>query len=179
MALDGAVLRRGVAALGGRPDAYPRRYGARACRCRNLHERALGLQLVHSRADVSRIVSLDFLNRQLVWRELGDLLLFLLPLVRGTKFRHERWQPLRAPASAHEYDGCRGCLSQLIAKTADGTGADAPRRCPICTRQVSLPFVAIPCGHACCYFCVAASCRAAADNCCPVCQTRITCLRRV
>ena len=52
-----------------------------------MSERALGARLVHARGDMSRVVSLDFLNRQLVWHELSELLLFVLPLVNGVKLR--------------------------------------------------------------------------------------------
>jgi len=36
---------------------------------------------------MSRVVSLDFLNRQLLWREFSDLLLFVLPLLSSLKLR--------------------------------------------------------------------------------------------
>ena len=59
------------------------------CRYRSVAERMLGAQLSHSRDDMSRILSLDFLNRQLVWRELSDLLLFVLPLLHSLKDRRD------------------------------------------------------------------------------------------
>ena len=73
-------------------------------RYRSVAERALGARLVHAREDMSRFVSLDFLNRQLVWRELSDLLLFVLPLVNGLKLR---CAACSAPACAAgmPYDG--------------------------------------------------------------------------
>jgi peroxin-2 len=36
---------------------------------------------------MSRLVSFEYLNRQLVWQELSEFLLFLLPLVNVTKVR--------------------------------------------------------------------------------------------
>lgn len=56
-------------------------------RYRSVAERMLAAELVHSRDDVSRILSLDFLNRQLVWRELSDVLLFVLPLLHSLRNR--------------------------------------------------------------------------------------------
>ena len=56
-------------------------------RYRNVAERMLAAQLVHSRDDMSRVLSLDFLNRQLVWQELSDLLLFILPLLHSLRNR--------------------------------------------------------------------------------------------
>ena len=56
-------------------------------RFRSVEERLAGLSLVHARDDMSRVVSLDFLNRQLLWREFSDLLLFVLPLLSSLKLR--------------------------------------------------------------------------------------------
>ena len=58
-------------------------------RYRSVAERVFGAQLSHSRDDMSRILSLDFLNRRLVWRELSDLLLFVLPLLHSLKDRRD------------------------------------------------------------------------------------------
>ena len=58
------------------------------CRYRTVAERLLCAQLVHSRDDMSRVLSLDFLNRQLVWRELSDVLLFTLPLLHSLRNRY-------------------------------------------------------------------------------------------
>ncbi len=44
-------------------------------------ERLLAARLVYSRAAMARALSFEYLNRQLVWHELSELLLFLLPLV--------------------------------------------------------------------------------------------------
>lgn len=44
-------------------------------------ERLLRARLVYSRAAMARALSFEYLNRQLVWHELSELLLFLLPLV--------------------------------------------------------------------------------------------------
>lgn len=52
-----------------------------------MQERLAGLGLVHARSDMSRVVSLDFLNRQLLWREVSDLLLFVLPLLSSLQLR--------------------------------------------------------------------------------------------
>ena len=48
---------------------------------RSVLERLLRARLVYSRAAMARALSFEYLNRQLVWHELSELLLFLLPLV--------------------------------------------------------------------------------------------------
>jgi peroxin-2 len=49
--------------------------------CRSLLERLAGARLVYAQPVMSRLVSFEYLNRQLVWQELSELLLFLLPLL--------------------------------------------------------------------------------------------------
>ena len=48
---------------------------------RSVLERLLRARLVYARAAMARALSFEYLNRQLVWHELSELLLFLLPLV--------------------------------------------------------------------------------------------------
>ena len=48
---------------------------------RSLLERLLSARLVYARPSAARAISFEYLNRQLVWHELSELLLFVLPLV--------------------------------------------------------------------------------------------------
>lgn len=48
-------------------------------------ERLVGARLVYREPSMSRLVSFEYLNRQLVWQELSEFLLFLLPLINVTK----------------------------------------------------------------------------------------------
>jgi hypothetical protein len=50
-------------------------------RYRSVLERLLGARLVYAAPDAQRAISFEYLNRQLVWTEMSELLLFLLPLV--------------------------------------------------------------------------------------------------
>ena len=92
-------------------------------RYRSVAERMLGAQLAHSRDEMSRILSLVFLNRQLVWRELSDLLLFVLPLLHSLKDRHE-------PACGAHVSRCSRmhCPVQLFVTGLYGHLADWQRR---------------------------------------------------
>ena len=58
-------------------------------RYRTLLDRALRLRLTPSTSQVSRQVSFEYLNRQLVWHAFTEFLLFLLPLVGISRWR--RW----------------------------------------------------------------------------------------
>lgn len=57
------------------------------CAYRTLVERVIGARLVYRHPSMSRLVSFEYLNRQLVWQELSEFLLFLLPLINVTKVR--------------------------------------------------------------------------------------------
>lgn len=48
---------------------------------RSLLERLLRARPVYARPSAARAISFEYLNRQLVWSELSELLLFVLPLV--------------------------------------------------------------------------------------------------
>ncbi len=48
---------------------------------RSLLERVLATRLVYDRPVMARAVSFDYLNRQLVWAQVSELFLFLLPLL--------------------------------------------------------------------------------------------------
>lgn len=53
--------------------------------CRTLVERLIGARLVYRQPSMSRLVSFEYLNRQLVWQELSEFMLFLLPLINVSK----------------------------------------------------------------------------------------------
>jgi len=55
------------------------------CLCRTLVERVIGARLVYRQPNMSRLISFEYLNRQLVWQELSEFLLFLLPLINVAK----------------------------------------------------------------------------------------------
>ena len=70
-----------------------------ADKCRSLLERVLRTRLVYQRANMARAISFEYLNRQLVWHELSELLLFMLPLISVTRLKKmivNRWPSLRA-----------------------------------------------------------------------------------
>jgi Pex2 / Pex12 amino terminal region len=79
--------------------------------CRSLVERALCARLVYQRAAMARAISFEYLNRQLVWHELSELLLFVLPLVNLlglSRFIAERLPRISFGAAS---PGQRSCVS--------------------------------------------------------------------
>ncbi|CEH12776.1 Predicted E3 ubiquitin ligase [Ceraceosorus bombacis] len=49
---------------------------------RTLTDRLLGMRLVYAQRTMSRAISFEFLNRQLVWHAFTEFLLFILPLLK-------------------------------------------------------------------------------------------------
>eukprot|EP00198_Chlamydomonas_reinhardtii_P002286 XP_001691622.1 predicted protein [Chlamydomonas reinhardtii] len=64
-----------------------------------LLERLLGCRLVWRQAAMSRIISFEYLNRQLVWQELSEALLLLLPMVDLARLRRAVLRVLPRPQS--------------------------------------------------------------------------------
>lgn len=101
-------------------------------RYRTLTDRILRLRLAPPTSQVSREVSFEYLNRQLVWHAFTEFLLFLLPLVGISRWRRwlsRGWRKAKAlvrKTGAEDYDG-------LIVK---GELAFLPERtCAICYRD--------------------------------------------
>lgn len=70
------------------------------CLCRSVIERMLGARLVMQKAVMGRALSFEYLNRQLVWHELSELMLFVLPLLRVTRLKRLLQTHLPALAAA-------------------------------------------------------------------------------
>ena len=48
---------------------------------RSLIHRVLGLRMEYINRNLNRMVSFEFMNQQLVWNEISNLLLFVFPLI--------------------------------------------------------------------------------------------------
>ncbi|RKF56240.1 Peroxisomal biogenesis factor 2 [Erysiphe neolycopersici] len=145
-------------------------------RYRTLLDRILRLRLIPQNSQVSRQVSFEYLNRQLVWHAFTEFLLFLLPLVGVNKWRKwftRVWKKTKTViTSGIEED--KGSKSGELAFLPDHT-------CAICYEEQNLstgpgieipmsgssgvsnstqkgitnPYESLPCGCIYCYFCIA------------------------
>lgn len=93
-------------------------------RYRTLLDRALRLRLAPPSSQVSRQVSFEYLNRQLVWHAFTEFLLFLLPLVGISRWRRwvsRAWRKIkslvRRRAESEEKDTSAGELAFLPERT--------------------------------------------------------------
>ncbi|MEW5311096.1 MAG: hypothetical protein WDW38_002839 [Sanguina aurantia] len=183
---------------------------------RSLLERLLRARLVYRQPIMTRIISFEYLNQQLVWAEMSELMLFLLPLLSTINLR--RWvprpltllphtaaaQPPSRPSlaatqhtDAHTSPQSAGASAAgavhsvsntaaagSVQSTSDigrGDSGEHPSSpCPLCgSTQLNVPFVALPCLHVFCYYCLRASCLAEpASYCCPLDGVRVVAMKR-
>ena len=139
-------------------------------------ERLARARLVYAAPDAARVVSFEYLNRQLVWQELSELALFVLPIVSA---HARRWREAARGGGSGGVDAGSGGEAARPATRRDETRRDETNlvsvdetnrvsrtaRCVACARSpVTHPFVLEPCGHVVCYYCAAARAAKARDD---------------
>ncbi|KYK56763.1 peroxisomal biogenesis factor 2 [Drechmeria coniospora] len=149
-------------------------------RYRTLLDRILRMRLAPPTSQVSREVSFEYLNRQLVWHALTEFLLFVLPLIGINRWR--RWL-------SRTWRKTKEMINTNTAPDGDGSGAGGEygflpeRTCAICYQDqndaaatemevmaaaaassgvvgsaqtdVTNPYETIPCGCVYCFVCLA------------------------
>ncbi|MEW5300009.1 MAG: hypothetical protein WDW36_002973 [Sanguina aurantia] len=162
---------------------------------RSVLERLLRARLVYRQPIMTRIISFEYLNQQLVWAEMSELMLFLLPLLSAINLRHphtspQSTDPRTSPRSAGA--SAAGAVHSVGNAAAGGVqdtryiggGGDVGEHpsspCPLCgSTELNVPFVALPCLHVFCYYCLRASCLAEpASYCCPRDGVRVVAMKR-
>ncbi|XP_066356694.1 peroxisome biogenesis protein 2-like isoform X2 [Miscanthus floridulus] len=102
-------------------------------RYKTIVERILKARFVYGSPNMNRAVSFEYMNRQLVWNEFSEMLLLLLPLLNSSSVK-------------------KFLLPFSKDKSAGSSGNEAD--CPICRSSPSIPFIALPCQHRYCYYCL-------------------------
>jgi peroxin-2 len=145
-------------------------------RYRTLTDRILRLRLVPPNNQVSRDVSFEYLNRQLVWHAFTEFLLFLLPLVgigRWRRWLARAWKKTKSlVASSTPEDAAEGELGFLPERTCaicyqdQNPAASAEERVMAMASMaggvtgsaqtdITNPYEALPCGCIYCFVCLA------------------------
>lgn len=130
------------------------------------------LRLISSSRSMSREVSFEFLNRQLVWDEFTNFLIFILPLLHLPKLKRRMTNLISSTTSnatdAEPSEKLTGQLSFLPERTCaicyhqDTDAAAANRVSTIGTtatagmraNEITNPYAAVECGHIYCYVCL-------------------------
>ncbi|KAG5537737.1 hypothetical protein RHGRI_025001 [Rhododendron griersonianum] len=126
-------------------------------RYRNLVERALKARLVYGSPHMNRSVSFEYMNRQLVWNEFSEMLLLLLPLLNSSSIKN--------------------FLHPFSKDKSSSSGGDETL-CPICLVTPTVPFLALPCQHSYCYYCLRTRCSAAQSFRCTRCNEPVIAMQR-
>ncbi|KAL2928422.1 Peroxisome biogenesis protein 2 [Bienertia sinuspersici] len=125
---------------------------------KSLIERVLRARLVYGSPNMNRSVSFEYMNRQLVWNEFSEMLLLLLPLLNSSSFKN---------------------LFRPFTKDKSSDSAIDEASCPICQGSPSIPFIALPCRHRYCYYCLRTRCAATPSFSCVRCSQPVTAMQRL
>ena len=151
-------------------------------RYRSILERVLGARLVYAKPSAARAISYEYLNRQLVWAEVSEVLLFMLPLVNVAAVKRAVASVLprlpafpfspesnRSSAGGNQQD--RGGGRNL---TIGGGARKIVEECGICgTLEVLTPYSADPCRHVFCYYCLRGHTAVDPGFLCPKCFVKV------
>ncbi|WOL02193.1 hypothetical protein Cni_G10912 [Canna indica] len=126
-------------------------------RYRSIIERILKARLVYGSPNMNRAVSFEYMNRQLVWNEFSEMLLLLLPLLNSSLLK-------------------RFLLPFSKDKPSGSSGDEAV--CPICQSNPTILFMALPCQHRYCYYCLRTRCTAVSSYRCARCNESVIAIQR-
>ncbi|KAJ1674668.1 peroxisome assembly protein (Peroxin-2) [Spiromyces aspiralis] len=155
-------------------------------RYKSVVERILSLRLTYAKPQLAHSVSMEFLNRQMVWHAFTEFLMFVVPLVNAAKLRATVGKAIRKalglpPASVDEAiaklpkNTCAICFTASPARdVADGA---AVGQFDTGSCRVTNPYSG-KCGHAYCYICIRTKLMVEKDACCCLrCGTRISAIK--
>ncbi|PIN12245.1 putative E3 ubiquitin ligase [Handroanthus impetiginosus] len=126
-------------------------------RYRSLIERVLRARLVYGSPNMNRAVSFEYMNRQLVWNEFSEMLLLLLPLLNSSSVKN---------------------FLRPFSKDKSSTSEGHDDLCPICQTTPTTPFLALPCQHRYCYYCLRTRCSASMSFRCSRCNEPVVAMQR-
>jgi Pex2 / Pex12 amino terminal region/Zinc finger, C3HC4 type (RING finger) len=136
-----------------------------------LAHRVLGLRYVWAGPSAARVLSFEYMNRQLVWQGFTEFLMFAVPLLASSGVR--RWTS-RLANRARSLKDFATLSPKPSAALAEETShlAESAAQCPICESEPTCAHVG-ECGHLFCYWCVASVLAEEPDYRCPTCHVRV------
>jgi len=125
----------------------------------SLVNRLLSIRLSYLTTNGHRQLNFEYMNRQLVWFEFTEFLMFVIPLVNIDKLKNILVRSFYSPSHPSSIP------------------EDA---CPVCRHvPVETAYLALPCRHRFCYYCLKQSCMIDSGFTCTRCGTVITEISRV
>uniref|UniRef100_A0A3B3HV65 Peroxisome biogenesis factor 2 n=1 Tax=Oryzias latipes TaxID=8090 RepID=A0A3B3HV65_ORYLA len=119
-----------------------------------LSERIAGAQAVLSKPNVTRDVTYQYMNRELLWHGFADFLIFLLPLMDTRK--------LKAAVSSFVFG------EESSDRKESGERRELWKECGLCGEWPTMPHT-VGCQHVFCYYCIKSHRIADARLTCPKC----------
>ncbi|KAH7625018.1 hypothetical protein Ndes2526B_g00394 [Nannochloris sp. 'desiccata'] len=148
-------------------------------RYRSILERVLRTRLVYAQPSAPRAISYEYLNRQLVWAEVSEVLLFLLPLVNAAAVKRAVRSILpRLPTFPFTPTSQTTPAIDGVTRSHSGSNSSRVRNCGICgTGEMLIPYKADPCGDMFCYYCLRGHTAIDPRFQCPVCLAKVEGMR--
>ncbi|XP_024135575.1 peroxisome biogenesis factor 2 isoform X1 [Oryzias melastigma] len=119
-----------------------------------LPERITGAQAVFSKPNVTRDVTYQYMNRELLWHGFADFLIFLLPLLNTRK--------LKTAVSSFVFG------EETSDRKETGERRELWKECGLCGEWPTMPHT-VGCQHVFCYYCIKSHSIADACLTCPKC----------
>ncbi|KAI8852003.1 Pex12 amino terminal region-domain-containing protein [Chytridium lagenaria] len=125
---------------------------------RSLLERALHMRIVNQQRELSRNLSFDYMNREMVWNAFMEFFAFLMPLINLRRIR--------------------GMFTRVISGSKASKTASLPLNiCAICVMMAAARLLFEPIQdrlwHVYCYFCISSSMKGDPHFECPRCRKQV------
>ncbi|MBA0628069.1 hypothetical protein Godav_022849 [Gossypium davidsonii] len=157
-------------------------------RYRNLIERSLQARLVYESPNMNRAVSFEYMNCQLVWNEFSDH----NPIVYHFESAQQYFfsSVMNVTIILTLYRRCCCCFSPLLnsstvksflhpfSKDKSSSSKEDDSICPICWASPTLVYLAFPCQHRYCYYCLRTRCAAVPSFQCSRCSKPVVAMQR-
>ncbi|KAK9486042.1 Pex12 amino terminal region-domain-containing protein [Lipomyces starkeyi] len=122
------------------------------------------LRMFSSSRSLSREVNFEFLNRQLVWSEFTNFLLFVLPLIHLPRLKKKLNKVITSTSSTTDTPvgqlsflperTCAICYHQDSKIGGVSSSTADPASVGVGSNDITNPYVAAECGHIYCYVCL-------------------------
>ncbi|CAJ1082365.1 peroxisome biogenesis factor 2 isoform X2 [Xyrichtys novacula] len=119
-----------------------------------LAERIVGARAVFSKPNVTRDITYQYMNRELLWHGFAEFLIFLLPLINTRK--------LKTILSSIVFGG------ESAAGNGAAEGSGVWKECGLCGEWPTMPHT-VGCQHVFCYYCIKSHSIADVSLTCPKC----------
>ncbi|KYR01049.1 RING zinc finger-containing protein [Tieghemostelium lacteum] len=151
-----------------------------------LVNRLLRMRLVYAHPSLSRRISFEYMNRQLVWYGFTEFFLFIMPLINVDKIKGFLYRMFLKSTFGKSGSANGGAHSnnpnalpvQNKHQLAEIQHQLALQKCPICIMEpINIPY-STDCGHLFCYYCIKVNTLIDSSFACPRCNSLVSRIKR-